>query len=143
MSHTVQFSPAARDQLAELEDYLSEAASPAVASRYVDAIIAYCEGLATFPMRGRGRDDILAGLRITIIAYCEGLATFPMRGRGRDDILAGLRITNYRRRAVIAFLVDAEAQIVSIVGVYYGGRDFEAILRGAPEEDRPPDLKDS
>jgi plasmid stabilization system protein ParE len=113
VSHTVQFSPAARDQLAELEDYLSEAASPAVASRYVDAII----------------------------AYCEGLATFPMRGRGRDDILAGLRITNYRRRAVIAFLVDAEAQIVSIVGVYYGGRDFEAILRGAPEDDRPPDLK--
>lgn len=30
------------------------------ASRYVDAIITYCEGLATFPMRGRGRDDLLA-----------------------------------------------------------------------------------
>ena len=72
-------------------------------------------------------------LRASARLYCEGLATFPTRGRGRDDILAGLRITNYRRRAVNAFLVDAEAQIVSIVGVYYGGRDFEAILRGAPK----------
>lgn len=105
MSYTVQFSPTARDQLAELEDHLSETASPAVAARYVDAII----------------------------AYCEGLAAFPMRSRGHDDLLGGLRITNYRRCAVIAFLVDAEAQIVSIVGIYYGGRDYEAILRGAPK----------
>ncbi len=110
MSYTVQFSPAARDQLAELEDYVSKTASPAVAGRYVDAII----------------------------TYCEGLATFPMRGRGRDDLLAGLRITNYRRRAVIAFLVDTEARIVSIVGAYYGGRDYEAILRGNSEDDLAP-----
>ena len=58
-----------------------------------------------------------------------------MRGRGRDDLLAGLRITNYRRRAVIAFLVDTEARIVSIIGAYYGGRDYETILRGNSEDD--------
>ena len=52
--------------------------------------------------------------------------------------LPGLRITNYRRRAVIAFLVDTEAQIVSIVGAYYGGRDYEAILRGDSEDDQAP-----
>ena len=108
MSYIVQFSPAARDQLAELEDYISETASPAVAVRYVNAII----------------------------TYCEGLAMFPMRGRGRDDLLAGLRTTNYRRRVVIAFLVNIEARIVSIVGIYYGGRDYEAILRGIPEDDQ-------
>jgi plasmid stabilization system protein ParE len=98
VSYTVQFSPVARDQLAELEDYISEAGSPAVASRYVDAIV----------------------------AYCESLATFPLRGHKRDDLLPGLRITNYRRRTVIAFLVDTKARIVSVVGVYYGGQDYEA-----------------
>ncbi len=32
MSYTVQFSPAARDQLAELEDYINKTASPAATS---------------------------------------------------------------------------------------------------------------
>lgn len=45
----------------------------------------------------------------------------------RDDIRPGLRITHYRKRAVIAFAVDAEQ--VSILGIYYGGRDYESLLR--------------
>jgi plasmid stabilization system protein ParE len=47
----------------------------------------------------------------------------------------GLRITNYRKRAVIAFSVDAEQ--VSIIGVFYGGQDYEAIL----DEDFGDDLE--
>jgi toxin ParE1/3/4 len=35
----------------------------------------------------------------------------------RDDIRLGLRITNYKKRAVIAF--DVEADLVSIIGVFY------------------------
>jgi toxin ParE1/3/4 len=45
----------------------------------------------------------------------------------RDDIRPGLRITNYKKRAVIAFAVDAE--VVSIIGVYYGGQDYESVLQ--------------
>lgn len=105
MSYTVQFSPVARDQLAELEAYISAAGSPAIASRYVNAIV----------------------------AYCESLATLPMRGHTRNDLLPGLRITNHRRRTVIAFLVDTQARIVSIIGVYYGGQDYEA--RFLPDTD--------
>ena len=50
-----------------------------------------------------------------------------------------LRITNYKKRAVIAFAVDAE--LVSIIGIFYGGQDYETTqnihcgLRGA---DRQP-----
>lgn len=44
----------------------------------------------------------------------------------RDDIRPGLRITNYKKRAVIAFEVDAE--VVSVIGVYYGGQDYESVL---------------
>ena len=39
----------------------------------------------------------------------------------------GLRITNYKKRAVIAFEVDTE--VVSIIGVFYGGQDYETVLR--------------
>jgi len=45
----------------------------------------------------------------------------------------GLRITNYKKRAVIAFHVEAE--VVSIIGVFYGGRNYETILpENAPEQ---------
>jgi hypothetical protein len=42
--------------------------------------------------------------------------------------MPGLRINHYRGRAVIAFLVDSDAETVSIVGVFYGGQDYETAL---------------
>lgn len=50
-----------------------------------------------------------------------------MRGTHRDDVRPGLRITNYKKRAVIAFAVDA-AQ-VSVIGIFYGGQDYESGLQ--------------
>ena len=38
-----------------------------------------------------------------------------------------LRITNYKGRTVIAFAVDADQ--VSIIGVFYGGQDYETALQ--------------
>lgn len=108
---TVVFAPEAEDDLVELFDYIAEHGSPGSAARYTEAIV----------------------------AYCETLTTFPHRGTPRDDIRLGLRITNYRKRAVIAFEVDDDAARVSILGVYYGGRDFERALGGIeddPEDDR-------
>ena len=40
----------------------------------------------------------------------------------------GLRITNYKGSAVIAFAVDESTDTVAILGVYYGGRDYESAL---------------
>jgi toxin ParE1/3/4 len=39
----------------------------------------------------------------------------------------GLRTIGFRRRVTIAFTV--ETNTVTILGVYYGGRDFETSLR--------------
>ena len=44
----------------------------------------------------------------------------------------GLRITNYRKRAVIAF--DVAGDWVSIIGVFYGGQDYETILHDDADE---------
>jgi len=102
-TYKVVFSPEARAQLVDLYRHIAAAASPEVAARYTDAIV----------------------------THCEALSTFPMRGTMRDDIRPGLRITNYRKRAVIAFSVLDD--MVAIIGVFYGGRDYETAL-----QDREP-----
>ncbi len=103
MSYRVVFSPEAQEQLAELYRHIALAASPNIAARYTDAIV----------------------------TYCESLRTFPLRGTRRDDVRPGLRITNYKKRAVIAFAVDTEQ--VSIIGVFYGGQDYETLLQDEPD----------
>jgi toxin ParE1/3/4 len=99
----VVFTPEAIEQLEALYGYIADAASPLVAQRYTDAIV----------------------------TYCETLQVSPFRGARRDDIRPGLRTTNYKGRAVIAFVVSDER--VSIIGVFYGGQDYETALN-------PPDV---
>jgi toxin ParE1/3/4 len=62
-----------------------------------------------------------------IVDYCEKMETFPQRGTRRDDLRPGLRTIGFRRRVTIAFAVEADT--VMIIGVFYGGQDFEAALR--------------
>ena len=66
-----------------------------------------------------------------IIATCEDLAMFPHRGTPRDDIRPGLRVTNHKGRTVIAFAIDESLHRVTILGVYYGGEDYEHHMGGA------------
>lgn len=103
MQYTVIFTPEAQEQLAALYRYIAAAASPEIAERYTSAII----------------------------TYCEGLQTVPHLGTCRDDVRPGLRVTNYKKRAVIAF--DVDAGLVSIIGVFYGGQDYETALK--PDSD--------
>lgn len=98
MNRRVRFSPEAHADLDELYDYIADAESPDTAAHYIDAII----------------------------TYCEQLADFPHRGRAREDIRPGLRTIGYRRRAVIAFTVSED--MLTILGIYYGGRDYERLL---------------
>jgi len=102
--YTVVFTPEALEQLAALYQYIADAASPETAERYTNAIV----------------------------TYCQTLERFPHRGNRRDDIRSGLRITNYKKRTVIAFVVDAE--FVSIIGVYHGGQDYETVLQSDLDE---------
>ena len=61
------------------------------------------------------------------MSHCEALSLFPARGTARDDIRPGLRITSFRKRPVIAFTVD-DADRVAILGIFHGGKDYEAAL---------------
>ncbi|AXI83703.1 type II toxin-antitoxin system RelE/ParE family toxin [Xylella taiwanensis] len=105
MSYKVVFSPETEEQLAKLYRYIAAAASPDIAAHYTEAIV----------------------------SYCESLGTFPLRGTMRNDVRPGLRITHYRKRVVIAF--DVVDNLVSIIGVFYGGQDYETILHDHDDAD--------
>jgi len=102
--YTVVFTPEAEEQLAAIYRYIAAKASPETAERYTSAIV----------------------------SYCEGMQFTPHRGTRRDEIRSGLRITNYKKRSVIAFAVDAEQ--LSIIGVFYGGQDYETALESDLED---------
>jgi toxin ParE1/3/4 len=69
---------------------------------------------------------VAVGFNDAILDYIEALRAFPNRGATRDDVLPGLRTIGFRRRVTIAFVVEPDAVVV--VGVFYGGQDFETIL---------------
>ncbi|QJU58857.1 type II toxin-antitoxin system RelE/ParE family toxin [Sphingomonas sp. AP4-R1] len=99
MSHRVVFTREARDELNSLHAYIAALADPETASRFVDGIIDHAATLSAFPKRGTPRDDLRVGLR-----------TIP-----------------WRRRVTIAFMVE-ETDVV-VIGIFYGGRDFETLLK--------------
>lgn len=101
MKYHIVFSPEAENQLISLYNYIADVASPDTAIKYVD----------------------------NIICYCECLHTFPSRGNMRDDVRPGLRITNYKKRIIIAFEVNEKKKEVSIIGLFYGGQNYETILQ--------------
>ena len=101
MAVKVAFSPEAEADLLALYDYISKEAAAAIAAKFTGEII----------------------------DFCEGFSTFPNRGTRRDDLRPGLRIVGFRRQVTVAFAVDGD--VVSIIGVYYGGRDIEEVLRDA------------
>lgn len=93
-------TPEARDQIDQLYRYLAFAAQDTnVAIGFVDRLL---DHIAT-------------------------LAEFPQRGTLREDIRPGLRTIPWKRRATIAYVVE-ESDVI-VVGVFYAGRDMEAMLR--------------
>ena len=58
---------------------------------------------------------------------CQRIGEAPRGGRTRDDLLAGLRTVPFEHSAVIAYVIEQDT--VWVTNIFYGGRDFEALLR--------------
>jgi toxin ParE1/3/4 len=99
MKYRVSFRPRAEADLIGLFEYIAEVSGRDVADEYI------------------GR----------IETACVSLATFPKRGKRHDDISPGLRTIGFERRVTVAFCVSKEE--VVIVRIFYGGRDYETLLR--------------
>jgi toxin ParE1/3/4 len=82
VAHKVVFRDDAVADLTALYDYIANNNSPEIAIGYIRRIQEACMRLATFPERGRRRDDILPGLRT--IGFERGWVE-PLRYPSRHD----------------------------------------------------------
>ncbi len=62
--------------------------------------------------------------------FIRKLEITPHQGTARDDLMAGLRVLPDRRGAAIAFKVNDQKRIVKVLRVFFGGEDYEAVMRG-------------
>ncbi len=75
-------------------------------------------------------DRALADRTVNLIReYIKGMHDTPHRGAKRDDLRPGLRIVPFRKRTAIAFEIDETERTVMILRVFYGGQDYEAVMR--------------
>ncbi len=79
-------------------------------------------------------DRALADRTVDAIrAFIKSLREIPHRGTKRDDLKPGLRIVPFKKRTAIAIEIDDEARVVTVLRVFYGGQDYEAVLGRVPE----------
>lgn len=94
----VEFAPEAREDLIALYDWVADATSPETAVGYIGRIEKF---ISSFDVASE-------------------------RGTRRDDVRPGIRTIGFERRITIAFVVDEER--VSILRIFYAGRDWEGVL---------------
>lgn len=90
----------------------------------VDDYIAITEHIERWTQDREVADRTVDSIR----SFVKGLSRTPHRGRKRDDLRPGLRIATYKKRTAVAFEVDDETRSVTVLRVFYGGQDYEAIL---------------
>jgi len=95
VTHTVIYSPEARDDLLQIYDYIATHSDPQRALGYTERIV----------------------------ACCEELSRFPERGMRHDDIRPGLRVTGFESRVSIAFHVTKNTVVID--RILYGGQDID------------------
>lgn len=100
-TYDVQLTPDAKNDLIGIYEYIADK------SQMPEVAWAYMQKLET---------------------ACHGLWTAPLRGQKRNDLRKNLRITPLDKNAVVAFEVDEEKQVVTVLNIFYGGQDYDAIM---------------
>ncbi|MER8484351.1 type II toxin-antitoxin system RelE/ParE family toxin [Mesorhizobium sp. M1322] len=80
-----------------------------------------------------GSADIALKFVLRIEDHCQNIGNAPRGGRPRHDIVPGLRTVPFEHSA-IAYVVDGD--LVRIVNIFYGGRDYETLMRDGGSSDR-------
>jgi toxin ParE1/3/4 len=108
MTGRVYLTPEAERQLNEIDDWIATSATPDIARRFVS----------------------------TVLDHIDGIATFPFAGRARDDVRPGMRTSTFKKRTVMAYVVDEESdeRVITVLGVFHGGQDWERALSLDPGE---------
>lgn len=69
-----------------------------------------------------------SGFTDRIFDRCERIGNVPRGGVAREDLGPGIRLVPFERSAVILYRLEAET--VVIVDIFYGGRDYAALMQG-------------
>ena len=86
------------------------------------------QNIASYIFNQGGSERTALNFTDRIKARCHRIGDVPRGGRMRDDLIPGLRIVPFEHSAVIAYVVEQD--MIRIINVFYGGRDFETLLRG-------------
>ncbi|RWA73686.1 MAG: type II toxin-antitoxin system RelE/ParE family toxin [Mesorhizobium sp.] len=97
-----------------------------------EAAISDLDTIAAYIFESSGSERIATSFVDRMRDRCHSIGNAPRGGRRHDDIVPGLRIVPFEHSAVIAYVVEGD--IVHIVNIFYGGRDYEALLRGGGGE---------
>ena len=106
MTGRINYTPEAEQQLNELDDWITKAASAEIARRFVSAVLDHIDGILVFPIAAEAR----------------------RRPTGHaDDHLQEADLVDYE--------VDESSGelVVNILGVLHGGQDWEAALGEAQD----------
>ena len=93
---SVVFDPDALNDLDNIEVLISDRDTPGAAARYIERIIAFCEGLEYAPERGEARNDIRPGFRILGFERRVSIAIWL-----RDDEVHIVRVFYAGQRVVL------------------------------------------
>ncbi|MGX8013567.1 type II toxin-antitoxin system RelE/ParE family toxin [Mesorhizobium sp. ORM8.1] len=96
-----------------------------------EGAISDLEAIGAYVLKSSGSENIANGFVDRIKQRCQSIGNYPSWRPLRDDIASGLRIVPFEHSAVIAYVIADD--LVDIVSVFYGGRDYEALIRGSGE----------
>ena len=98
--YKVIFEPEAEQAIKDRAKYIETQSGPLTSERYVNEVY----------------------------AFCESLSIFPHRGRKRDDLREGIRITNFKGTTIIPYLINEEAKTIYILASFHSSQDYERVL---------------
>jgi toxin ParE1/3/4 len=92
-----------------------------------EAAIADLDEIATYIAENSGYAAVALKFVERIRGRCERIGDAPMSGIARPDLGTSLRMVPFEHSTVIIYQITGDA--VEIVSVFYGGRDYESLMR--------------
>jgi toxin ParE1/3/4 len=89
--------------------------------------IADLEEVYDFIVGNGGPPEVAIGFVRRMRARCDKIGFAPEGGVARPDLGIGIRLVPFEKTAVIAYRLHDDA--VEVVNVFYGGRDYEALMK--------------
>lgn len=94
--------------------------------RLLPSALADIESIYLYILEQSMNEVVAAGFTDRIVDRAERIGDVPHGGAPRPDLGESIRLVPFERSAVIVYRVVAE--VVEIVNVFYGGRDYAALM---------------